>query len=63
MEKKIKLNKELVVKKATISKLQESQMANLKGGIGSGLAGTSCYAGTCLASCYYLTCKGPSGAL
>lgn len=55
MEKKIKLSNALVVKKATISKLQESQMANIKGGIG--IAGSSCYIATCLSSCNTNSCK------
>lgn len=57
MENKIKLNNALVVKKSTISKLQESQMANIKGGIGQGALGKSCYIATCWNSCNTGSCS------
>jgi hypothetical protein len=56
MENKIKLSKALVLNKATITKLQESQMSQIKGG----LLAASCVNGTCIVvrSCNSGSCNG-----
>ncbi len=61
MENKIKLNKGLVVKKTTITKLQESQMAQVKGGI-SNISIQSCLQASCIYSCKDHSCNA-SGTL
>ncbi|MFE3872168.1 class I lanthipeptide [Flavobacterium sp. ZS1P70] len=54
---KIKLSKGLSLNKETVSKLQESQMAHIKGG--NVIEDSwSCVAGTCNASCNKGTCNG-----
>lgn len=58
MENKIKLSKALVVNKAEITKLQESQMSKLKGGTGGAQdPGISCVGGSCAASCGKQSCN------
>jgi hypothetical protein len=56
MENKIKLTKALVLNKATITRLQESQMSQVKGG----LLIASCVNGTCIEikSCKEKSCNG-----
>lgn len=61
MENKIKLNKGLVVKKTTIAKLQESQMAQIKGGLAN--ASLSCLQASCIYSCKDHSCNAAVGAL
>jgi hypothetical protein len=54
MEKKIKLKKGLSINKEAIAKLQETQMATIKGGCGA--SAQSCYIATCWRSCNRLSC-------
>lgn len=55
--KKITLNKGLRLNKEAITKLQEAQMSQLKGG-GRDAASISCLNFTCNASCDTGTCNG-----
>jgi hypothetical protein len=58
MENKIKLSKALVVNKAEITKLQESQMSKIKGGTGGAAgSGISCLAESCFTSCGSNSCN------
>jgi hypothetical protein len=54
--KKIKLNKGLRLNKEAITKLQESQLSNFKGGIVID-DGISCANGSCINSCNKNSCK------
>jgi natural product precursor len=54
MERKIQLKKGLTINKEAISKLQETQMAIIKGG--SGASKQSCYIATCWGSCNQQSC-------
>ncbi len=53
MQRKIKLEKGLSLNKESIIKLQETQIANIKGGLGTP---TSCAAASCIASCKTDSC-------
>jgi len=53
--KKIKLNKGLNLSKKSITKLQESQLSNFKGG-NKGLSDYSCANGSCIKSCNEDSC-------
>jgi protoporphyrinogen oxidase len=55
MKRKIQLTKGLAINKEAIAKLQESQMAQLKGGMQE-LAKT-CAAGSCINSCSSGSCN------
>ncbi|AIL44432.1 MULTISPECIES: class I lanthipeptide [Elizabethkingia] len=55
MKRKIQLTKGLSINKEAIAKLQESQMAQLKGGIKS--VEGSCGAGSCAHSCNKDSCN------
>ena len=58
MKRKIELKKGLAISKETISKLQESQMASIRGGQG---ASRSCNTASCNRSCNRDSCnKGAS---
>jgi len=53
--KKIKLNKGLKLNKESITKLQESQLSNFKGG--NMVVGVTCGNGSCIESCNKNSCK------
>jgi len=52
--KKIKLNKGLNLNKKSITKLQESQLSNFKGG--NMVVGVTCANGSCIKSCNEDSC-------
>ena len=54
MKRKIELKKGLAISKETISKLQESQMASIRGGQG---ASRSCNNASCAQSCNTNSCN------
>jgi len=56
MKRKIQLKKGLTINKETISKLQESQMASIRGGQGD--SKKSCYLTSCNRSCNQYSCNG-----
>ena len=60
--KKITLNKGLRLNKEAITKLQESQMSQVKGGV-RGADSISCLNFTCNASCDTGTCNGTAEEL
>ena len=55
MKRKIQLKKGLTINKETISKLQESQMASIRGGQGD--SRKSCANGSCIESCNKNSCN------
>ncbi|MFB9097877.1 class I lanthipeptide [Flavobacterium jumunjinense] len=55
--KKIQLNKGLSLNKEAITKLQESQLSNFKGGINRVDQGLTCGNASCAASCNKNSCN------